>query len=171
MCQALPSSLPSSLPSPPSHPIILYHLHFTLSPLLSFSLHRELGLRNPIFQKTACYGHFGRPEFTWEQPKKLVLWITSFCNSNWLILYSSNKAKCVLIGWLGVCSRLTSQVTIQKLFTNCSVFEQFCSLTLCSRSNLSNAEDNPTTVSSKSWCTKLVCMDSPCGLTICKQFH
>ena len=155
MCQALPSSLPPSLPSslppslppflPPSHPIILYHLHFALSPL-SFSLHRELGLRNPIFQKTACYGHFGRPEFTWEQPKKLVLWITSFCNSNWLILYSSNKAKCVLIGWLGVCSRLTSQVTIQKLFTNCSVFEQFCSLTLCRRSNLWNAKDNPTTV-------------------------
>jgi len=35
---------------------------------------RELGLRRPIFQKTAAYGHFGRddPDFTWEKPKKLV---------------------------------------------------------------------------------------------------
>jgi len=34
---------------------------------------RELDLKKPIYQKTAAYGHFGRPEFTWEQPKKLVL--------------------------------------------------------------------------------------------------
>lgn len=33
---------------------------------------KELDLRKPIFRKTACYGHFGRNEFTWEQPKKLV---------------------------------------------------------------------------------------------------
>jgi len=35
---------------------------------------RDLGLRRPIFQKTAAYGHFGRddPDFTWENPKKLV---------------------------------------------------------------------------------------------------
>jgi len=32
---------------------------------------KELNLRNPIYQNTACYGHFGRSEFTWEQPKKL----------------------------------------------------------------------------------------------------
>lgn len=32
---------------------------------------RDLNLREPIFQKTACYGHFGRSEFPWEQPKKL----------------------------------------------------------------------------------------------------
>jgi len=31
----------------------------------------ELNLRSPIYQNTACYGHFGRNEFTWEQPKKL----------------------------------------------------------------------------------------------------
>ncbi|XP_041363084.1 S-adenosylmethionine synthase-like [Gigantopelta aegis] len=31
----------------------------------------ELALRKPIYQKTACYGHFGRPEFSWEVPKKL----------------------------------------------------------------------------------------------------
>jgi len=33
---------------------------------------KELKLRTPIYQKTACYGHFGRSEFTWEQPKKLI---------------------------------------------------------------------------------------------------
>ncbi|XP_074531501.1 S-adenosylmethionine synthase [Halichoeres trimaculatus] len=33
---------------------------------------RELKLKRPIYQDTASYGHFGRPEFTWEQPKKLV---------------------------------------------------------------------------------------------------
>ncbi|KAM8858951.1 S-adenosylmethionine synthase isoform 1-T2 [Spinachia spinachia] len=33
---------------------------------------RELDLKRPIYQKTASYGHFGRPEFTWEMPKKLV---------------------------------------------------------------------------------------------------
>jgi len=34
---------------------------------------KELGLKNPIYEKTAAYGHFGRREFPWEQPKKLVL--------------------------------------------------------------------------------------------------
>ncbi|XP_061490124.1 S-adenosylmethionine synthase-like isoform X3 [Rhineura floridana] len=33
---------------------------------------RELNLKSPIYQQTACYGHFGREIFTWEQPKKLV---------------------------------------------------------------------------------------------------
>lgn len=27
----------------------------------------KLGLRNPIFRKTAAYGHFGREEFSWEK--------------------------------------------------------------------------------------------------------
>jgi S-adenosylmethionine synthetase len=36
---------------------------------------KELKLRKPIYQKTACYGHFGRvdSDFTWEVPKKLKL--------------------------------------------------------------------------------------------------
>ncbi|XP_062257327.1 S-adenosylmethionine synthase isoform X1 [Platichthys flesus] len=34
---------------------------------------RELNLKRPIYQQTASYGHFGRPEFTWEVPKELVL--------------------------------------------------------------------------------------------------
>eukprot|EP00005_Dracoamoeba_jomungandri_P003980 CAMPEP_0174259204 /NCGR_PEP_ID=MMETSP0439-20130205/8058_1 /TAXON_ID=0 /ORGANISM="Stereomyxa ramosa, Strain Chinc5" /LENGTH=371 /DNA_ID=CAMNT_0015343001 /DNA_START=123 /DNA_END=1238 /DNA_ORIENTATION=+ len=36
---------------------------------------RELDLLRPIYEKTAYHGHFGRddPDFTWEQPKKLVL--------------------------------------------------------------------------------------------------
>ncbi|XP_067375806.1 S-adenosylmethionine synthase isoform X1 [Channa argus] len=33
---------------------------------------RELKLKRPIYQQTATYGHFGRPEFTWEVPKELV---------------------------------------------------------------------------------------------------
>ncbi|KAK2824318.1 hypothetical protein Q5P01_021493 [Channa striata] len=33
---------------------------------------RELKLKRPIYQQTATYGHFGRPEFTWEVPKDLV---------------------------------------------------------------------------------------------------
>jgi len=32
---------------------------------------RDLNLKKPIYTKTACYGHFGRPEFSWEQPKEL----------------------------------------------------------------------------------------------------
>uniref|UniRef100_A0A3Q3IKK7 S-adenosylmethionine synthase n=1 Tax=Monopterus albus TaxID=43700 RepID=A0A3Q3IKK7_MONAL len=33
---------------------------------------KELGLKQPIYQDTACYGHFGRKEFPWEKPKPLV---------------------------------------------------------------------------------------------------
>lgn len=35
---------------------------------------RDLNLRNPIYQQTSTYGHFGRDIFPWEQPLKLVLW-------------------------------------------------------------------------------------------------
>ncbi|KAM4525536.1 S-adenosylmethionine synthase-like [Odontesthes bonariensis] len=31
----------------------------------------DLDLKRPIYQKTACYGHFGRKEFPWEVPKNL----------------------------------------------------------------------------------------------------
>ncbi len=34
---------------------------------------QELNLKQPFYQKTATYGHFGRPEFPWEVPKALVL--------------------------------------------------------------------------------------------------
>ena len=34
---------------------------------------KDLKLKNPIFQQTASYGHFGRDIFTWEQPKTLIL--------------------------------------------------------------------------------------------------
>ncbi|CAK9829555.1 S-adenosylmethionine synthase [Anthophora retusa] len=33
---------------------------------------KELNLRYPIYQQTSTYGHFGREEFTWEQPKTLI---------------------------------------------------------------------------------------------------
>lgn len=32
---------------------------------------RELKLRQPIYQRTSRYGHFGNPEFSWEQAKPL----------------------------------------------------------------------------------------------------
>ena len=31
---------------------------------------KELDLQKPIYQKTACYGHFGRKDFAWEKIKK-----------------------------------------------------------------------------------------------------
>ncbi|KAK0246417.1 S-adenosylmethionine synthetase [Armillaria nabsnona] len=34
---------------------------------------RELSLQKPQYRKTACYGHFGNPDYSWEKPKKLVL--------------------------------------------------------------------------------------------------
>ncbi|XP_043483628.1 S-adenosylmethionine synthase isoform X1 [Leptopilina heterotoma] len=34
---------------------------------------KELDLRNPIYQQTSTYGHFGRDGFSWEQPKTLNL--------------------------------------------------------------------------------------------------
>jgi S-adenosylmethionine synthetase len=34
---------------------------------------KELNLWQPIYSKTACYGHFGRNEFPWEQVKQLDL--------------------------------------------------------------------------------------------------
>ena len=39
--------------------------HFDLRPA---AIIRDLKLRNPIYMKTAAYGHFGRPDsdFTWE---------------------------------------------------------------------------------------------------------
>lgn len=34
---------------------------------------RDLNLKTPMYTKTACYGHFGRPEFPWEKAKQLKL--------------------------------------------------------------------------------------------------
>ncbi len=33
----------------------------------------ELDLRKPIYKKTSCYGHFGDPQFSWEQIKEMKL--------------------------------------------------------------------------------------------------
>jgi S-adenosylmethionine synthetase len=40
-------------------------------PLKPSDIIRELDLKRPIYQKTACYGHFGRDEFSWEKIVKL----------------------------------------------------------------------------------------------------
>jgi S-adenosylmethionine synthetase len=37
------------------------------------SIVKELGLDKPIYAATSCYGHFGRPGFSWEVPKTLTL--------------------------------------------------------------------------------------------------
>ena len=34
---------------------------------------KSLGLLQPLYARTAAFGHFGRSEFAWEQPKKLAL--------------------------------------------------------------------------------------------------
>ncbi len=34
---------------------------------------KELDLLKPIYAKTACYGHFGKPDYAWEQVKKLKI--------------------------------------------------------------------------------------------------
>jgi S-adenosylmethionine synthetase len=43
--------------------------HFDLRP---GAIIRDLKLRNPIFARTAAYGHFGRsePGFTWEETSR-----------------------------------------------------------------------------------------------------
>jgi len=41
--------------------------HFDLTPN---GIINSLGLRRPIYQMTAVYGHFGRPEFPWEKADK-----------------------------------------------------------------------------------------------------
>ncbi|NXL41336.1 METK1 synthase, partial [Podilymbus podiceps] len=47
----------------------IVHKNFDLRPGV---IVRDLDLKKPIYQKTACYGHFGRNEFSWEVPKKLI---------------------------------------------------------------------------------------------------
>lgn len=46
----------------------IVNLNFDLRPGVII---RDLDLRQPIYRQTAAYGHFGRPEFKWEQSKKL----------------------------------------------------------------------------------------------------
>merc|ERR1712121_379332 len=33
----------------------------------------DLDMKSPIYRETSCYGHFGRPSFAWEKPRKLDL--------------------------------------------------------------------------------------------------
>lgn len=48
--------------------IIRKNFNFEVSHIID-----ELSLRTPIYAKTACYGHFGNPEFRWEKIKKLIV--------------------------------------------------------------------------------------------------
>ena len=49
------------------HLVRLVRKHFDLSPRGIIS---TLDLRRPIYLKTASYGHFGRPGFSWEKTDK-----------------------------------------------------------------------------------------------------
>jgi S-adenosylmethionine synthetase len=42
------------------------HFDFTPKGIIA-----QLDLRRPIYQATACYGHFGRPGFPWESPVEM----------------------------------------------------------------------------------------------------
>jgi len=46
----------------------IVNANFDLSP---GNIVKELDLRRPIYRQTAKYGHFGNPEFSWEQPKEI----------------------------------------------------------------------------------------------------
>lgn len=46
--------------------IIKANFNFEVGNILS-----ELELRNPVYFKTACYGHFGDPTFSWEKIKEM----------------------------------------------------------------------------------------------------
>ncbi|MBV7297817.1 methionine adenosyltransferase [Enterovibrio paralichthyis] len=54
-----------------SHDIIIEAVrqHFDLRP---YGLQEMLNLLQPIYQKTAAYGHFGREEFPWEKTDKVA---------------------------------------------------------------------------------------------------
>jgi S-adenosylmethionine synthetase len=48
----------------------LVRKHFDLTPR---GIIKQLNLLQPIYQKTAAYGHFGRKEFSWEQTDKAAV--------------------------------------------------------------------------------------------------
>lgn len=50
--------------------LAIVNKNFDLRP---YHIIKELNLMNPIYSPTAAYGHFGRSEFPWEQPKTLQL--------------------------------------------------------------------------------------------------
>ena len=50
--------------------VALIRKHFDFSPK---GIIETLDLRKPIYRKTAAYGHFGRPGFTWEKIDKAAL--------------------------------------------------------------------------------------------------
>ena len=52
------------------HLVALVRKHFDLSPR---GIIATLELRRPIYLKTASYGHFGRPGFSWEKTDKAAI--------------------------------------------------------------------------------------------------
>ncbi len=64
-----------------SHDIIIEAVRqfFDLRP---YGLQEMLNLLQPIYKKTAAYGHFGREEFPWEATDKAELYAISLASSN-----------------------------------------------------------------------------------------
>ena len=58
----------NKLPLEQIYNIVNNNFDFTIQNMIN-----ELNLLNPIYKNTACYGHFGRSEFSWEKVKKLVI--------------------------------------------------------------------------------------------------
>ena len=56
----------NKLPEEKIKEIVLNNFDFSVANMI-----KELNLLQPIYAKTACYGHFGRDEFPWEQIKNL----------------------------------------------------------------------------------------------------
>ncbi|XP_063226821.1 S-adenosylmethionine synthase isoform X1 [Bacillus rossius redtenbacheri] len=54
----------------PKQLLDVVHKNFDLRP---GKIVKDLNLRNPIYQQTSAYGHFGRDIFSWEKPKPLLL--------------------------------------------------------------------------------------------------
>jgi S-adenosylmethionine synthetase len=53
---------------PDSEILAIVEKNFDLRP---YNIIKELDLTKPVYSPTAAYGHFGRENFAWEQPKKL----------------------------------------------------------------------------------------------------
>lgn len=58
----------NKLPLEKIEEIIYNNFDFSLSAIIA-----ELDLLKPIYKQTACYGHFGREEFSWEKVKKIKI--------------------------------------------------------------------------------------------------
>lgn len=68
----LPKPIAQSIDTFGTHKIPIKEIYKYVEENFDFGLAniiKELGLKKPIYQQTACFGHFGREEFPWEKIK------------------------------------------------------------------------------------------------------